>query len=75
MNIQLLTCMVLVTSYVKVGGSLSDLRSQQVCLKRWDSEVKENQKEMYPKLFWEVEYLWGGCWSDFILPRFGGAWP
>ena len=52
-NTQLLACVVVITDYVKLDGSLSDLQSQQVDLKRWDSEVKpkENQKEMQPQTF------------------------
>lgn len=54
MNIQLLACVVVVADYVKLDGSLSDLQSQQVGLKRCNSEVKpkENRKEMQPQAFW-----------------------
>lgn len=76
MNIQLLTCVVLVADDVKLGGSFSDLQSQQGGLKRWDSEVKpkENQKEMQHKHFWEGGCMWGECRSDFALPHVRDVW-
>lgn len=53
-NIQLLACVAVIADYVKLDGSLTDLQTRRVGLKRWDSEVKpkENQKEMQPQTFW-----------------------